>query len=124
MAPYVHVSTIRDLNELGRWYSAMLKPQLTLSPELQQKAAQIAETYRDSLDRVRAVYRFVLTSTHYVALEFGIYSYKPYPVSDVYARRFNNNKDKTNKMNTKQRAVDVPADFVLVRTHPLGSMVP
>lgn len=124
MAPYVHVSTIRDLNELGRWYSAMLKPQLALSPELQQKAAQIAASYKDPLDRVRAVYRFVLTSTHYVALEFGIYSYKPYPVSDVYARRFGDCKDKASLMIAMLRAVDVPADFVLVRTHPLGSVVP
>ena len=123
MAPYVHVSTIRDLNELGHWYSAMLKPQLTLSPELQQKAAQIAATYKDPLDRVRAVYRFVLTSTHYVALEFGIYSYKPYPVSDVYARRFGDCKDKASLLIAMLRAVDVPADFVLVRTHPLGNVV-
>jgi cellulose synthase operon protein C len=124
LSPYVHVSTIRDLNELGRWYSAMLNPQLSLNPELQQKAAQIAETYHDPLDRVRAVYRFVLTSTHYVALEFGIYSYKPYPVADVYARRFGDCKDKASLMIAMLRAVGVPAEFALVRTHPLGSVVP
>ena len=124
LAPYVHVSTVKDLDDLGRWYSAMLTPQLTLSPELKQKADQIAATYREPLDRVRAVYRFVLTSTHYVALEFGIYSYKPYPVADVYARRFGDCKDKASLMIAMLRAVGVPADFVLVRTRPLGSIVP
>ncbi len=124
ISPYVHVSTLRDFDELGHWYSAMLSPQLTLSPELQQRAQQIAANYKDPLDRVRAVYRFVLTSTHYVALEFGIYSYKPYPVADVYARRFGDCKDKASLMVAMLRAVGVPADFVLVRTRPLGSVVP
>jgi hypothetical protein len=114
---------VKDLSDLGKWYSAMLTPQLNLSSELQQKAAQIASTYSDPLDRVHAVYRFVLTSTHYVALEFGIYSYKPYPVSDVYARRFGDCKDKASLMIAMLRAVGVPADFVLVRTRPLGSIV-
>jgi cellulose synthase operon protein C len=123
-SPYVHVSTVKDLDDLGRWYSAMLTPQLALSPELHQKADQIAAMYRDPLDRIRAVYRFVLTSTHYVALEFGIYSYKPYPVADVYARRFGDCKDKASLMIAMLRAVGVPADFVLVRTRPLGTVVP
>jgi cellulose synthase operon protein C len=124
LSPYVHVSTIRDMDALGHWYSAMLTPQLALSPELKQKAAQIESTYRDPLDRIRAVYRFVLTSTHYVALEFGIYSYKPYPVADVYQRRFGDCKDKASLMIAMLRAVGVPSDFVLVRTRPLGSIVP
>jgi transglutaminase-like putative cysteine protease len=124
LAPYVHVSTVKDLDDLGRWYSAMLTPQLALSSELKQKADQIAATFHDPLDRVRAVYRLVLTSTHYVALEFGIYSYKPYPVADVYARRFGDCKDKASLMIAMLRAVGVPADFVLVRTRPLGSIVP
>jgi cellulose synthase operon protein C len=124
MSPYVHVSTVKDLNDLGHWYSGILAPQLALSTELKQKADQIAATYRDPLDRVRAVYRFVLTSTHYVALEFGIYSYKPYPVADVYARRFGDCKDKASLMIAMLRAVGVPADFVLVRTRPLGTVVP
>jgi cellulose synthase operon protein C len=123
-SPYVHVSSVKDLDDLGRWYSAMLTPQLALSPELHQKADQIAAMYRDPLDRIRAVYRFVLTSTHYVALEFGIYSYKPYPVADVYARRFGDCKDKASLMIAMLRAVGVPADFVLVRTRPLGTVVP
>lgn len=122
--PYVHVSTLRDFEELGHWYSAMLAPQLALSPELKAKAASIMASSQDPMERVREVYRFVLTSTHYVALEFGIYSYKPYPVADVYARRFGDCKDKASLMVAMLRAVGVPADFVLVRTRPLGATDP
>ena len=119
-APYVHVSTIRDLQALGRWYSQLLEPQLALSPELKQVAAAIAREHKKDIDRVNAVYRFALTSTHYVALEFGIHSYKPYRVADVYARRFGDCKDKASLIIALLREMNIAAEFALVRTRPLG----
>ena len=35
---------------------------------------------------VAALYGFVVTNTRYVALEFGIHGYKPYPVTRILAR--------------------------------------
>jgi hypothetical protein len=61
-----------------------------------------------------------LRNTHYVALEFGIYSYKPYPVSQVYARRFGDCKDKASLMIALLRATGVEAQLALVRTRRLG----
>lgn len=123
-APYVHVSTLRDAAELGRWYAQMLEPQLVLPPELKQVAGEIAETTPDALDRVNAVYRYVLAHSRYVAFEFGIHSYKPYPVAQVYARRFGDCKDDASLIVAMLRAVGVDSEFALVRTRSLGRVRP
>ncbi len=60
--------------------------------------------------------------THYVALEFGIYSYKPYPVSQIYARRFGDCKDKASLMIALLRAAGIEAEIALVRTRSLGDV--
>ena len=64
----------------------------------------------------------MLRSTHYVALEFGIYSYKPYPVSQIYARRFGDCKDKASLMIALLRAAGIEAEIALVRTRSLGDV--
>ena len=68
------------------------------------------------------IHQLVLRNTHYVALEFGVYSYKPYPVSQIYARRFGDCKDKASLMIALLRAVGVQADFALVRTRRMGDI--
>ena len=50
-----------------------------------------------------------------VRLEFGVYSYKPYPVSQVYCGRFSDCQDKASLMIAWLRQVSFEAD-ILVRT--------
>ena len=121
-APYVHVSTFADFKELGRWYARLISPQLELDSTLREIASRIARENPDELARVHAVHQLVLRSTHYVALEFGVYSYKPYPVSQTYARRFGDCKDKASLMVALLRAVGIDADFALVRTRRMGDI--
>ena len=59
-----------------------------------QDCARPGQRGMSDLERVRAVYDFVVTGTRYVGLEFGIHGYKPYKVTQVLARRFGDCKDK------------------------------
>jgi len=70
--------------------------------------------------RVRAVYDFVVESTRYVGLEFGIHGFQPYKVTQVLARRFGDCKDKASLMVALLREVGIDADIVLVRTRRGG----
>lgn len=120
VAPYVHVSGFADWQELGRWYAALIRPQLELDDDLR---AVLAVTLRGAADepaRIRAIHQLVLRQTHYVALEFGVYGYKPYPAAQTFARRFGDCKDKAGLMITLLRAAGVEAEFALVRTSRLG----
>jgi transglutaminase-like putative cysteine protease len=122
VSPYVHVSTIADWNQLGAWYAGLVRPQFALDPVLEGELQRLLQNARSDREKIAAIQEFVLRSTHYVALEFGIYSYKPYPVSQIYARRFGDCKDKASLMIALLRAAGIEAEIALVRTRSLGEI--
>ena len=123
-SPYVHVSTFADWNKLGEWYAKLIEPQFALDHALQEELAQLVKGKHSEQKKITAIQEFVLRSTHYVALEFGIYSYKPYPVSQTYARRFGDCKDKASLMIALLRAAGIEAEIALLRTRSMGDVVP
>ncbi|HLH09458.1 MAG TPA: DUF3857 domain-containing protein [Terriglobales bacterium] len=121
-APYVNVSTFDSWQALGKWYAGFIAPQLELDAQLRTVLDGIVSGKSTELERIRAIHEFVIENTHYVGLEFGVYSYKPYPVSEVYARRFGDCKDKASLMIALMRAAGIDAQFALVRTRKLGDV--
>jgi Tfp pilus assembly protein PilF/transglutaminase-like putative cysteine protease len=124
IAPYVHVSTFQSWEELGRWYSQLIAPQFALDGALRDAYKSLLKDAHTEQERISAIHQFVLRNTHYVAMEFGIYSYKPYRVSQVYARRFGDCKDKASLMIALLRNAGIEADIALVRTRRLGAVDP
>jgi transglutaminase-like putative cysteine protease len=122
IAPYISISTFEDWDQLGRWYAGMITPQLALNADLRAALERITATSKTEQEKIEAIYQFVLRNTNYVAMEFGIYSYKPYPVSTVYARRFGDCKDKASLMIAMLRAAGIDAELALVRTRKLGDI--
>lgn len=123
ISPYVHVSTMGDWKQLGSWYAELVRPQFALDQSLQDELARVTSGLHTDKEKISAIQEFVLRSTHYVALEFGIYSYKPYPVTQIYARRFGDCKDKASLMIALLRAAGIEAEIALVRTRSLGDVV-
>jgi transglutaminase-like putative cysteine protease len=122
ISPYVHVSTMGDWKQLGSWYADLIRPQFALDQSLKDELLRITSGLHTDKEKVSAIQEFVLRSTHYVALEFGIYSYKPYPVAQIYARRFGDCKDKASLMIALLRAAGIEAEIALVRTRSLGDV--
>ena len=122
ISPYVHVSTMGDWKQLGSWYADLIRPQFALDQSLKDELLRITNGLHTDKEKVSAIQEFVLRSTHYVALEFGIYSYKPYPVTQIYARRFGDCKDKASLMIALLRAAGIEAEIALVRTRSLGDV--
>ena len=112
----MHISTFGSWQELGRWYAKLIEPQFELDGALREALAHVLAGQATESDKIRAIYRFVVHNTHYVALEFGVYSYKPYPVSETYARRFGDCKDKASLMIALLRAAGIQTNIALVRT--------
>jgi tetratricopeptide (TPR) repeat protein/transglutaminase-like putative cysteine protease len=123
-SPYVHVSTMSDWQKLGAWYAELIRPQFALDQSLRRELGRATQGKSSELEKISAIQEFVLRSTHYVALEFGVYSYKPYPVAQTYSRRFGDCKDKASLMIALLRAAGIEAQIALVRTRSLGEVVP
>jgi cellulose synthase operon protein C len=121
---YAHISTIGSWKELGEWYSKLVAPQMELSPEMRAYSRRLQNEQRDPRDRMNAIYQFVTRQTRYTGLEFGVYSYKPYPVSQVYTRHFGDCKDKASLMIALLRASGIQAEFAMVRTRAMGHIDP
>lgn len=120
VARYVSVSTYDDVAGLGAWYEALVADQLRLDDTLRGIAAREKAAAVDQRDLVRRLYEHVVTETRYVGIELGIHGWKPYPVTEVYRRRFGDCKDKASLLVALLREAAVPAHLALVRTTQLG----
>jgi hypothetical protein len=118
---YIHVSNFDSWQALGKWYAELIRPQFELNQELETVASAIVAGHPNRLDRIATIDELVLKNTRYVALEFGVYGLKPYPVSQTFARKFGDCKDKASLMVALLRAAGIEADLALVRTRHLGS---
>lgn len=122
VADFVSVSSYARWHDLGVWYEALVAPQLVLDDELKAMAAEITKGARDDRERVRRVYEHVVSATRYVGIELGIHGWKPYPVTEVYRRKYGDCKDKASLLVALLREVGVDANLALVRTANLGDI--
>src|SRR4029079_2141267 len=119
-APYLHVSTYKSWEDVGRWYWHLVEDQLTGDDILHKAALDAVRGLRTDEDKIRALHRLVIEGTRYVGLEFGIHGFKPYKVTQVLARRFGDCKDKASLLLALLRESGIPSELVLVRTRHGG----
>jgi tetratricopeptide (TPR) repeat protein len=118
----VNVSTYKSWDDLGRWYWGLVKDQFDLDEETRKLAKQITEGKTTELDKVKAIYKWVTENTRYVALEFGIYGYKPRRCVQTVARGWGDCKDKATVIATLLKEVGIPSTIVVTRTRMRGDL--
>ncbi|HUJ24667.1 MAG TPA: transglutaminase domain-containing protein, partial [Myxococcales bacterium] len=121
---YVHVSTYRTWEDVGRFYWGLVKDQLRVTDDVRAAAQEAVKGIPESDEqgRIRAVYDFVVSRTRYVGLEFGINSFKPYPVETILSRRFGDCKDKASLMHAMLEALGIDSRLTLLRMKRLGGI--
>ena len=92
--PSVQVTTFRSWDEVGAWYGGLQRSQVTVTPQIQAKAAELTKGLTSDDEKIRALYDFVSTHYHYVALSFGIGRYQPHPAEEVLENEYGDCKDK------------------------------
>jgi transglutaminase-like putative cysteine protease len=121
-SPYLHISTYRTWQDVGRWYWGLIKDQLYADQALKRTVADITSGATTTHDRVVRIHDWVLSHTRYVGLEFGIHGFLPYRVPLIVQRGFGDCKDKASLMYTMLREAGVDARVVLVRTRRNGAI--
>ena len=121
---WVHVSTYKTWEDVGKFYWGLVKDQLRVTDDIRAAAAEATKNIpaTDELGRIRAVYDFVVSRTRYVGLEFGINSFKPYPVETILSRRFGDCKDKASLMHAMLEAIGIDSRLTLLRMKRLGGI--
>ena len=117
---FVHVSTYPSYRELGSWYWGLSRDQLELDSATKELTQRIAAGKTLVQDKVAAVYDWVVKNTRYVALEFGIYGYKPRRAVQTVARGWGDCKDKAAVIVAMLDELGIDATMVLVRTGHRG----
>ncbi len=124
VASYVHVSTYRTWQDVGRWWWHLIADQLTPDDNLRRLVKETIAGLATNQDKIRALHRAVLDGTRYVGLEFGIHGFKPYKVTQVLTRRFGDCKDKASLLYAMLREAGIDSELVLVRTRRGGRIAP
>jgi tetratricopeptide (TPR) repeat protein len=111
--PYLHVSTYRTWEDVGRWYWGLIQDQLTMDDSLRQTVRELVAGAPDLATKVRRIHDWVIDNTRYVGLEFGIHGFKPYRVTQIVQRGFGDCKDKASLLYAMFREAGIDAHIVL-----------
>ncbi len=122
VAPYLHVSTYRTWEEVGRWYWGLIADQLEPDESLRQTVRELVRGKRGTREKVIAIHDWVVEHTRYVGLEFGIHGYKPYRVPQIVSRGFGDCKDKASLLYAMFTLAGIDAHMILVRTRRNGQI--
>jgi transglutaminase-like putative cysteine protease/tetratricopeptide (TPR) repeat protein len=112
--PLVEISTFDSWDAFNDWYWNLIKRQFESSPEIDKKVAELVSGKDTELEKIRALYNFVVTDVRYNAWEFGVHGFKPYNASKVFARRFGDCKDKATLLSVMMDKVGIEAHPVLI----------
>ena len=117
---YLHLSTYREADVLANWYWNLIREQLVRSPEMEDTVRQLIAGVDDRREQVARIHEYVVRTTRYVGLEFGIHGFKPYRTTECFTRRFGDCKDTASLIKVMLGIAGIDAHLVLVRTRDLG----
>ncbi|MCK4401430.1 DUF3857 domain-containing protein [bacterium] len=120
ITPYLLVSTFKNWTDMAKWYADLTRGQMKSSPEIKRTVASLIENKNTEIDKIRAIYDYVVKKIRYVGLEFGIHGYKPYKACQVFNRKFGDCKDKSLLIMTMLKEAGIDSEIVLVRTRHRG----
>jgi len=124
---WMEISSIRDWQEMARWYNGLVKPQMAASPSLRKTVEELTAGKKTDEEKARALYDFAANRVRYVGLEFGISAFKPHPATAVYDKLYGDCKDKATLLITMLGMVGIkahPALLTAETTRPVRGQLP
>ncbi|MBO5752130.1 MAG: DUF3857 and transglutaminase domain-containing protein [Proteobacteria bacterium] len=120
--PFLIVSTFKNWQAIADWFLDLAQSQWKADDAIRSEVARLTEGVTDEFEKLKRIHSFVVKSTRYVALEFGIHGHKPYPAAQVFERRFGDCKDKASLLKVMLKEAGIDSDFVLARTRQNGDI--
>jgi transglutaminase-like putative cysteine protease len=112
--PAMRAKTTGSWNDIGLWYYGLIAPRRQLTPEIQQKVAELTAGIADPLEKIRALTTFTQRQIRYAAIEIGIGGHQPHAAGDILAHRYGDCKDKATLLNTMLQQIGVESYNVMI----------
>ncbi|MFH1436378.1 MAG: DUF3857 domain-containing protein [Pseudomonadota bacterium] len=122
LSPTIRVSTFGTWEELGKWWWDLASQQMLVDEDIRKQVGELTKDKKTDDEKIAAIFDWVIRSTRYVGLEFGIHGFKPYRTTEVIARGFGDCKDKATLLYTMLKEAGIDAAVVLVRTRGSGEL--
>lgn len=121
--PKMRTKTTGTWKDLGLWYGGLTASARGVSPQMQQKVAELTAGAPDRLAKIKALAAFAQRQVRYVAIEIGIGGYQPHNAGDIFARQYGDCKDKVTLLSAMLHEIGVESYYTLVDTER-GIVVP
>lgn len=115
LVPRLQVSTYSDWDKFATWYHHLIRRQFESSEPIKEKVRELTAGLTDPIEKVQAIYDFVVTEIRYIAWEFGVHGFQPYSATTIFTRRFGDCKDKATLICTMLDEIGIEAFPVLIR---------
>ena len=112
----LQASTYADWESFGNWWWSLIREEIAVSSEMSEMVAELTRDKETRLEKLRAVYDFVVTDVRYNAWEFGVHGYQPYSAPVIFSRRFGDCKDKAILLRAMLSEVGIEAWPVLIQS--------
>jgi tetratricopeptide (TPR) repeat protein len=113
--PAIQATSYQNWAAFADWWWNLIKDEVRVSPEMRIKVAELTAGLDRPIDKMRAIYNFVVTDIRYNAWEFGVHGYQPYSAPAIFSRGFGDCKDKAILLRAMLGEADIEALPVLIK---------
>jgi Domain of Unknown Function with PDB structure (DUF3857)/Transglutaminase-like superfamily len=107
---------IKTWNDIGVWYTQLIKGRRDATPAIKQKVAEVTANAPSVLAKMQALAKFVQTDIRYVAIELGIGGQQPHPAGEIFSHRYGDCKDKVTLLSAMLKEIGVDSYYVIINT--------
>ena len=118
-----HGNGVSSWLEMGKWYFNLTEGRRDASPEIKQQVATVTASAKTSLEKMKALARFVQHDIRYVAIELGIGGFQPHPAAEVFAHHYGDCKDKATLLSSMLSQIGIESFYVVINSER-GSVIP
>ena len=115
-ADYLFISTMPDMQALGRVAKQFFEGKAEVTPEIRALATGLTEDEPDERKKVRALYTWVAKNIRYVALNVGDGRLVPRPASQVLKNRYGDCKDHVVLLEALLKAIGIVSTPALINS--------
>ncbi|KAF0247120.1 MAG: hypothetical protein FD180_59 [Planctomycetota bacterium] len=120
--PYLHFSTFKTWQDVGEWFSGLVKDRFEASEEMKVEVKKAVAGAKTKMEKIEALYQLMVSRTRYEALGLENHAYLPFKASETFERHYGDCKDTATLFVTMMREAGEEANMVLIRTNSGGAI--